>query len=510
MQTYDGLNAYVGDIHNHCGISYGHGTIDEALANARERLDFCAVTGHAHWPDMPADPGRIQYVIDFHIEGFAKLAEGWVQVQEAIQQANAPGEFVTFGSFEVHSLADGDYTVLYRDGLGEILRDESIPAMHERIAAMNADGTAAIAVPHHLGYLRGRRGLNWDTFRSDISPVVEMISMHGCSESTESTRPYMHVMGPSDYRSTVQCGLAQGHTFGVIGSTDHHSAHPGSYGHGLAGVWAEAKTREAIWDAIVARRTWAMTGDRIDLQFAVNGAPMGAEIAKTDSRDIHVNVVGGAAIDYVDIIKNNRLWRRISPCEVAQPAEGETFRTLIYLELGWSDRGRQVDWDVSLSVDGGRVLSIDPRFRGQEVVSPVEKEDGSSCDYHSSHWALAGENGVAFRTMTCGNPNSSTSATQGLCMEVEMPADGNIQATLNDQSHTIPLARLRQGALVGDIEGWHSPAFRFHRAPREWEYRWTIDLADDEPGDGDPRDVYYARVRQVNDQWAWSSPVFLV
>ncbi len=53
MNAYDGLHAYYGDLHNHCGISYGHGSLEDALLNAREQLDFCSVTGHALWPDMP-------------------------------------------------------------------------------------------------------------------------------------------------------------------------------------------------------------------------------------------------------------------------------------------------------------------------------------------------------------------------------------------------------------------------------------------------------------------------
>jgi len=509
MTAYDGLNIYYGDIHNHSGISYGLGTIEEAMANARERLDFCAVTGHAHWPDMPPDGPRLQHIIDFHREGFARLEGCWDHVKAVTQRENVDGEFVTFLSFEVHSLADGDYTILYRDGEGEILREPSIPAMLDRIAELNTHGIAAVAFPHHIGYLRGRRGINWDTFRDDVSPVVEMISMHGCSEASECPRPYLHVMGPSDHLSTVQYGLQQGHVFGLIGSTDHHSSHPGSYGHGMCGVWARELTREAVWEAIIQRRTYALTGDRIGLEFSVNGAPMGARIPRTARRDIRVDVHGGYAIDCVDIIKNNRLLRRFSECDVAQDPPGDTVRTLIFLELGWSDRGVEATWDVDLGIDAGRILSVEPRFRGQQVVSPLEKEEGSSSSYHSSHWERSGDRCVHFSTVTYGNPNNYTNACQGMCLEVEMPAHGNVEAVINGQTVAIPLKRLLGGALVGDTQGWHSPAFRFHRAPQQWEYRWQLSLSDGEAGSPGSRDVYYARVRQKNDQWAWSSPVFV-
>ena len=39
-------NLYWGDLHSHCAVSYGYGTIEQAFANARLHLDFATVTGH--------------------------------------------------------------------------------------------------------------------------------------------------------------------------------------------------------------------------------------------------------------------------------------------------------------------------------------------------------------------------------------------------------------------------------------------------------------------------------
>ncbi len=49
---------------------------EDALLNAREQLDFCSVTGHALWPDMPPRDDAIGYIVDFHREGFARLRRG--------------------------------------------------------------------------------------------------------------------------------------------------------------------------------------------------------------------------------------------------------------------------------------------------------------------------------------------------------------------------------------------------------------------------------------------------
>lgn len=46
------MNIYFGDLHNHCGITYGFGSLENAIARAKSQLDFAAFTGHAMWPDM--------------------------------------------------------------------------------------------------------------------------------------------------------------------------------------------------------------------------------------------------------------------------------------------------------------------------------------------------------------------------------------------------------------------------------------------------------------------------
>jgi hypothetical protein len=510
MQTYDGLNAYYGDLHNHCGISYGHGSLEDAYLNAREQLDFCSVTGHALWPDMPEPDETIQHIIDFHEAGFARLRECWPEVQRVAEAHHRDGEFVTFLSFEMHSCADGDYTVLYEGSRGDILEVEGLADLRGRLQDLKGQGISAIAFPHHIGYRQGQRGINWRTFTKEFSPVVEIISMHGCSEADENTRPFLHTMGPSDHGSTMQYGLSRGHFFGVIGSTDHHSAHPGSYGHGRTGLWARARTRAAIWEALWERRTVALTGDRIALQLAVNGSPMGTTVAPVQRRQIAFHATGGAPIDCVDVVKNGELFRRFSRCDFRQDVDPDVVRTKLYLEVGWGERQVRTDWEVRFGISGGRILAVEPRFRGQEVVAPTDidrKEDPrASSHYHTCHWEPDGPQGVWFRALTFGNPNNSTPATQGMCLDVEMAPGEEVRAVINGRKVNIPLARLLEGAQAGQLGKIASPCYRFHRAPRRWEFDWHGEC-EDRVKEAEQGDVYYARVRQMNDQWAWSSPV---
>ena len=136
----------------------------------------------------------------------------------------------------------------------------------------------AIAVPHHIGYTPGYRGINWELYDQNISPCVEVCSKHGCAMSETAPYPYYHDMGPRDSRNTVYAGLRRGSRFCFLGSTDHHAGFPGSYGDGLTAVLAKEKSREAIWEALLSGRAYAVTGDRIECDFTVNGQGLGETV----------------------------------------------------------------------------------------------------------------------------------------------------------------------------------------------------------------------------------------
>lgn len=498
LSAFKNLQPLLGDLHNHCAISYGHGSLETALANAREQLDFVSITGHAHWPDMPPRDGRIDYIIDFHERGFAKLKAGWPGVLRTLREANAEGEFVVFPGFEIHSCADGDRNVVYKDLDGPLLYPDSIAELHQQLLA----GGEAISQPHHLGYRAGTRGIRWGSHFPDLEPFVEMVSMHGCSESSEPARPFLHSMGPSDWESTIQFGLAAGHRAGFSGGTDHHSGHPGSYGHGRTLLWGRDGSREAIWDALKARRMAALTGDRILTRFQAGETPMGGEFTADGPVEIRFEVEAAGALDYVDLLKNNRLVERF--WEPGPAPGGDVVDTKLYLEAGWGERGKPVDWEIEFGLSEGEIELVEPRFRGREVVSPVEGE--AEDPGQVSKVVERGQQLLRFVTETRSNPNNSTNASQGVCLHVRAPRGASVLAELNGKRVEIPLERLIAGAYAGRLGEIDSPAYRFHRAPLRNEWDWRGAWVDERPRAGD---FYYLRARQTNDQWAWASPVFV-
>lgn len=503
MNGYQSYQTFFGDIHNHCGISYGHGLLEDALNNAKQRLDFVSITGHAHWPDMPEPNNEIQYIIDFHRIGFAKLKQGWSQMMNTLRANNREGVFVVFPGFEVHFNATGDRNIVYKDLEGEILYPTDLTDLHIQLRRLRIEGFDSIAQPHHVGYRTGTRGIDWDSFSDEFAPFVEMLSMHGCSESNENTRPFLHSMGPSDYNSTIQRGLERGLVFGFSGGTDHHSAHPGSYGHGLTGVWAKELTRNSIWDALISRRIFALTGDRMDLRFSLNDALMGSVVRRKSKHRIEFDVQAGGAIDSVDVLRDGQLVRRFSQCDMDAYQADDLIRTKLHLEVGWGARHKSHEWLIEFGISDGAILAVEPRFRGMEVVAPTEAAEVA--EYYHSRVLERQARTIVFQTRTTGNPNNSTPAMQGVCLHVEVPRSAVVQAVFDGKAVRWPIEALVQGARTGQLGNIDSPAWRFHRAPLEHQWHWTGAWVDDSPSGAN----YYIRVRQRNDQWAWASPVFI-
>lgn len=498
---YEGFQTYYGDLHSHCDIGYGHGTIEDAYRNARLQLDFASVTAHAYWPDLPDDDPRLQSVVDYHRQGFARAAANWSQFVAVTEAANAPGQFVSLPSVEWHSLRYGDHNIYFKNGSPAIIPATDLPDLRDRVRQRGDD---CFIIPHHIGYRAGYRGIAWDDFTPDYSPIVEIMSMHGLSESDDAAYPYLHTMGPSDERSTWQYGLAQGHVVGVIGSTDHHGAHPGSYGHGRLGVWATDLTRESLWAAIGQRRTYALTGDNIRLALALNGQPMGSVLSATSERQLTVAVEGSAALDTVELLRNNRVIQRHDVTDrpatdvFAQPVK-------VLFEVGWGDKGVETDWQIQLDVHGGQLQQVEPHLRGRDILAPQAGDDSA---YSFSSWRQAAET-VWLETRTWGNPTTTTSGTQGLCLTIAGDAQTRLMGTINGQPIDTPLGDLVSGSRSGYLGGLLTPAWCFHRVVPATAYTSSLVVTDRVDPGGRGRDWYYVRVRQKNNQWAWSSPIWV-
>lgn len=500
--TLKDMKVWWGDIHNHCNVTYGHGDLEDALAAAREQLDFCSVTPHALWPDIPGenDP-RLNWVIGYHTEAFKRLRQGgWERYVKQVKEANDPGKFLTFLSYECHSMAHGDHVALCHDYDTPLVECESVPDLKEKLR-----GHKVFVTPHHMGYQGGYRGYNWAAFpdRDEQLPFVEMFSRHGLAEGDLGDYDYLHDMGPRVWEGTVQYGLEQGHKFGLMCSTDQHAGYPGSYGDGRIGVLAERLDRNQLWEAMAARKVCGVTGDKIKIDFRINGATMGDEISAR-KREILLAVEAQNFIDYVDLVKNGRTVARLNGPLLTPEVSGNRIRAKLKVNFGWNREEEYVKWLGSLSVSDGEILQVQPCFRGAAFTSP---QPGEHAFRTRVNRVLASDKQhVELEIYSSKNPNVVTPAQQGVILEVEMSPKGRLEADFNGQHFAYTLEELLQGTKAHFMRGWLSEAIQFCRATPEEAFTVAHCLNDQPERE---TDYYYVRVRQRDGQWAWSSPIWV-
>lgn len=494
---------YWGDLHNHCAASYGTGTPARALDNARQHLDFCTITGHAFWDDMPMDLKEYNSVIATHLGGFAKLKIYWKEILRELRQANVPGRFVTLPSYERHSMKYGDYNCYFPSFDVELLDAPDLDALTRLLRRQKHD---FMMLPHHCGYARGYRGLNWRYFDERRSPLIEIYSNHGCGEADDAAYEYHHTMGPRVSESMLRHGLLQGHRFGFYASTDTHDGYPGHYGHGRVGVYAAKLDQASIWQALKNRRTIATTGANIQADFRLGNAFIGEETPRLAGMKLKLKVEGTAPIERVDLIEASaQRWRvRRLPMGGLSP-EYVPGRHKIKIECGWGHTNQRSDWLIKASLVNARLLGVTPCFR--HSIYPMSEEESSdrilSQSSRETTWQCrAMANPVGFM----GGTHFNASGTQAVILEVEAGTGSRLKVTAGDIHFDISIARLLEGSVGKPVGGFLSPALKIHRAVPEREF--SCHYQEKYLPLGKAAGFVYARVTQSDGQVAWISPIW--
>ncbi|MEG0834664.1 MAG: DUF3604 domain-containing protein [Oscillospiraceae bacterium] len=483
-----------GDLHNHCGITYGFGSLENALKIARSHLDFCSITGHAMWPDMYPRTEETKFIVDFHNSGFEKLRNNWESIRAEIARQNS-NELVTFQGYEMHSSKygdhhfispDDDFPLIYRNSPAELVKDCKV---------------RAIAIPHHIGYTPGYRGINWDLFEQSISPCVEVVSKHGCAMSENSPYPYYHDMGPRDSRNTVYEGLRRNNKFSFLGSTDHHAGFPGSYQDGLTAVLAKEKTREAIWQALLTGKTYAVTGDRILCDFTINNHGLG-ETVHSDKRVISCKIRGEYWADKLVVYKN--LKPIYAMCgEMAEPYLCKKYK--LRIEMGWGNKEELTAWDGTV-VTNGKILSANTYWRGRSLLSPTN-HDGKDTVVNEidNHIAKESDTEFAWHCETVRNKSTLHAQTDAVVLEIQGEMNTEITVNVNGRSYKATIEELLQHGISWHQKQYHSEAVKIHSLIPEYNYIMNLEFEDNSLSG---TDVYHMEFSQKNGQWAFVSPIY--
>ena len=513
-------NLYWGDMHTQFKPQWSKTDWDEFLVqsfeSARGYLDFFPIV---YYP-------AIYYVTKegLKVESIGPRKEfepEWAKITELVKRYHEPGRFVTFAGYEWTGDRTrwGDHNVFYFDDDPPLDLSMTIDEIYANLRTRKG-----IAIPHHSGYMVGERAKDWDHYDEALSPFAEIFSGHGSSEGCNTPIGLKSnlSMGPRVSGGTVQDGLARGRRIGIIASGDNPTGFPGKHGTGLMACYAEELTREALWDAFMARRVYGVTGDRIQLKFWINNHFMGDAFKSKGPARVNADVIGAQAIDRIELIKNNRVVA--THCHNGSwhvPTRGPV-RVKVQVEHGWGPasnyglKARAKQWDAKVRVAGGRILSVEGCFstRGQAIVRTTK----TTCAY-------------SLTTARMG-PGQSPNAQQSVVIEIEGGLDSKVRFDCDEIAEVFTLRELMEasrclvlrkrvasdikeqfGLTAQDIENpkdvfYHNAyKIKLHKAIPEAGYAAKLRFTDHRLKRG--RNFYYLRVSQLNGQYAWSSPIWV-
>jgi len=453
------LKLYWGDMHGQTKETVGSGTVPEYLSYLRDvaALDFGGWQGN-----------------DFQV-----TVELWEHVKELIKLYHEPGRFITFLGYEWSGLTPGggDHNIYY---LGD---DEPIYRSDQWLIKNKVDPETdrypiselwktfkgrkdVLAIPH----VGGRYG-NYDYYNPEHIPLIEVHSNHGTFEwfLEEAMKRRMKV--------------------GFIAASDDHTCRPGlTYPNGgmatqggYTAVYAKELTREALWEAFWARRTYGTTGEKILLHVESNGHLMGDEYSTANSPKIKVNIIGTSTLHEVEVHNwEETIYRH----PFAEPSNEE--EKLIKIE--WSgarvkSRPKIVNWNGGLTVENGSIKDY-KEFAFDHLYQGIEKVSDKQLKWTSS---------------TGGDPD-------GVILELETTEETEIiletapiTYKFNPNDITYEPKEISAGGLNQKI--------KISTIKRELPDTLNFTYTDKTASKG--LNAYWIRIVQSNGAMAWSSPIYI-
>ena len=466
----DPYSLFWGDIHGQTRSTVGTGTVEEYFRFARDKAGV----------DIAAWQGN-----DFRVR-----KEDWAEVVRECKAFNEPGRFVTLLGYEWSGTraGGGDYNIYYAGDEGTIHRsshagvDDLSDVADDRfpISALweTFRGRKDVMSVAHVG----GRACNLDFFDPEFVHLAEIHSHHGAFEW---------------FAEEV---LARGFRVGFIGGSDDHTGRQGlvypnrrsnnvvtfDVKGGLMGLYATELTREAVWEAMRARRTYATNGERIYLNTSCGEALMGEAVEAEGSPTIKVEVHGTAPLLDVELKRGIKTIHR-HPVNAVPEAKARARR----IRVQWSGvtqksgRDKKVEWRGGIALDKGAMLAHTPYALDQydDAITRVSNKL------------------LRFTTATSGDPD-------GVLIDVDAPADAVLSFFSNVKSFDIPLGDISEAPTIIEAGGVNIRILvcEVGATLKDWSARFQFT---DEAASPDAVNPYWVRVLQVDGGQAWSSPIYV-
>jgi hypothetical protein len=471
-------NIYWGETHAHSAFAEGQGSIDFFYTFGRDdaRLDFLGMSEHDTWMDD----------------------HEWRQLQDAVKRYDRPGEFIPFLAYEwtAPTIYGGHHNVFFRTAEG---RQRTPVQLHPTLTSLYAglkkanDPKDVLIIPH--AHATGEYRIS----DHDMENLVEILSLHG------------------SFEWFGQRYLEQGHEVGFIAASDDHLSHPGyaagnnnlGFRSGLAAVVAPERTRDAVFDAMKARRTYATTGERIILDYDVSGGSFGERIADTPTRRVKLRAIGTAPIREITVVKNGQ---DVFTRTYLHDSTGRSSRIAVQLKSS-SDPGVRENargwrrWQGTLTVNGARISDFSALGFAVSPTDYVRRAEGKPQTLDLNIGTRGAAQTIYLDLEGIGR-NASIQLDLAPVREFGTPLVRGDYHAYPASSISLPLARMREGRYAVSSPGPVAPdTISIETVLKDAPMEQSIDWVD--PEAGQPDDSYYVRVIQSDESAAYTSPVWV-
>ena len=452
---------WFGDLHRHSSVSRclngAEPRPEDLYRFAREvcQLDFVAVTDHSGHTDP------LQ----------------WWQARKAIARESG-AQFVALLGYEWSTSRFGHQNVVYRERPERVISPAHPPAKEPTgLWELLAD-TEALTIPHHTAHTR--MATDWSHRDDERLRQVEVFqSARGSYEAAGAFRAARTATAAGHF---VRDGLDEGHRFGLIASSDHGS------GAAYAAVLAERLDRDAVFDALRARRTYATTTRRLLVDFRVDGALMGSELVVNETPELSLRVHSDVELAEVQVFKNGR------PIFGRGQQRGRVVPEESILTLQWWNRPTTPHWRFRIEASEGRFEPVNERN--------LERE--------RNRWEQESE-----RVITGEEENDGTISSPLKRFRYIGPADAVLSVTVAGTTYQTSVRELVRGPLRAAHQrsrwvlrlvdaGNEVVELAPHGLGAEFEHQF-----EDRSYRPGQRAWYYARAIRCDGEIGWSSPIFI-
>ena len=277
------LAPFWGDLHRHTNhskcLSENDGSFLDHYRWAIETaaLDFYAVTDHYSYIN----------------------ADDWAECLRLADLHNAPGAFAALLGYEWHHQGHANFFFTNEQAAGQVWREcAGLRTFAELYAAFDGAGLRGqvMAIRHyHADLMLATAQSFWPSVDRHYESAAEVVQTRGFS--------------PLSY----ECLLSHGRRLGAVGASDH-SVRPGVpgrsgpyvYAAATTGLYAQELSREAVFDAIRRRRTFATNGKKMAVWITVDDVFMGGEGVVGAAPEVKVHVDATTEAERVEIVRNGQ------------------------------------------------------------------------------------------------------------------------------------------------------------------------------------------------------------